>query len=78
MKATVPSADTAPSADETGTGERAVPYCCPFCSEEDLRPLAAGDVPGLVRGGWHCRSCLRVFSVSFYGLHQPPLESERS
>ena len=57
----------------SGTGERAVPYCCPFCTEEDLRPLESGAVPGLTRGGWHCRSCLRVFSLSFHGLHQPVL-----
>ena len=56
---------------ETSTGERAVPYNCPFCGEEDLRPLESGAVPGLTRGGWHCRSCLRVFSISFHGLHQP-------
>jgi hypothetical protein len=40
-------------------GQRAVPYACPFCAEEDLRP---------VERGWHCHSCLRVFSVSFHGL----------
>jgi hypothetical protein len=57
------------------TGERAVPYCCPFCAEEDLLPLESGAVPGLSRGGWHCRSCLRVFSISFHGLHQPVLPS---
>jgi ribosomal protein L37AE/L43A len=39
---------------------RAVPYACPFCAEEDLRPVEGG--------GWHCRSCLRVFSVSFLGI----------
>jgi hypothetical protein len=55
------------------TGERAVPYCCPYCAEEDLRPLESGAVPGLTRGGWHCRSCLRVFSLSFHGMHQPVL-----
>jgi hypothetical protein len=52
-------------------GERAVPYLCPFCGEEDLRPLAGGDVPGLTRPGWHCRSCLRVFSLNFHGVHRP-------
>ncbi len=40
--------------------QRAVPYVCPFCGEEDLRPVEGG--------GWHCRSCLRVFSVTFHGL----------
>jgi hypothetical protein len=67
--------DCAPASAGTSTGERAVPYCCPFCSEEDLRPLESGAVPGLTRGGWHCRSCLRVFSVSFHGLHQPVLSA---
>lgn len=44
-------------------GDRAVPYVCPFCGEEDLRPAAAGR--------WHCRSCLRLFAVSFFGIAQP-------
>ena len=55
----------------SGGAERAVPYCCPFCAEEDLRPLAAGDVDGLATAAWHCRSCLRVFSLAFHGLHRP-------
>ena len=83
--------DAADSAGHSGTGERAVPYCCPFCTEEDLRPLEAGAVPGLTRSGWHCRSCLRVFSLNFHGVHpavrtapplnsndRSPLESDRS
>lgn len=51
---------------------------CPYCGEEDLRPVetetvaavearssAAGvSAPG---GAWHCRSCLRVFSVAYHG-----------
>jgi ribosomal protein L37AE/L43A len=48
-------------------GQRAVPYVCPFCAEEDLRP---------VDRGWHCRSCLRVFSVSFHGL--APIDHQHS
>ncbi|MGH8792772.1 MAG: hypothetical protein ACRDXX_09010 [Stackebrandtia sp.] len=39
---------------------RAVPYYCPFCGDEDLRPHEAG--------GWHCRSCTRVFTVKLSGL----------
>jgi hypothetical protein len=51
----------------TGGGERAVPYHCPFCAEEDLRPH------GTTHGAWHCRTCLRAFSVRFLGLaaHEP-------
>jgi ribosomal protein L37AE/L43A len=39
---------------------RATPYLCPFCGEEDLRPAE--------QGRWHCRSCLRMFSLTFHGL----------
>jgi transposase-like protein len=56
--------------------ERAVPYHCPFCGEEDLRPVPSGSVDGLTRGGWHCRSCLRIFSLQFFGTHQPFVESD--
>jgi transposase-like protein len=59
-------ASDAPAAPPTG--ERAVPYHCPFCAEEDLRPH--GPRPGT----WHCRACLRVFSVKFLGIEAiPPL-----
>ncbi|MEU4670907.1 Insertion element protein [Amycolatopsis sp. NPDC023774] len=43
--------------------ERAVPYYCPFCGDEDLRP--AED------GGWLCGACRRGFSVEFHGLSLP-------
>ncbi len=51
-----------PEKAATATGERAVPYHCPYCADEDLRPLGAQP------GAWHCRSCLRAFSVRFLGL----------
>ncbi|MEO3813929.1 Insertion element protein [Sphaerisporangium sp. B11E5] len=41
--------------------ERAVPFHCPYCGEEDLEPYA-GD------GGWYCRSCARAFTVKFLGI----------
>jgi ribosomal protein L37AE/L43A len=47
-------------------GERAVPYHCPFCAEEDLHP------DGTAPGAWHCRACLRVFAVKFLGMHPIP------
>jgi transposase-like protein len=47
---------------EGGAGERATPFYCPYCGDEDLRPH--GD-----RGGsWHCRGCARVFTLKFVGL----------
>ncbi|MCU0283719.1 MAG: hypothetical protein MUD13_07460 [Candidatus Nanopelagicales bacterium] len=44
-----------------------MPYHCPFCAEEDLRPH------GTTHGAWHCRACLRVFAVRFLGLEAPPV-----
>ena len=38
------------------SGERAVPYYCPFCASEDLWPA------GETHGQWECRSCTRVFA----------------
>jgi hypothetical protein len=57
--------DTTP-APTAAAGERAVPYHCPYCGEEDLRPH------GATPGAWHCRSCTRAFAVRFLGLE--PLE----
>ena len=39
-----------------------VPFHCPYCAEEDLRPSEAGH------GAWECHACLRAFKVSFLGL----------
>lgn len=46
-----------------GDGQRVVPYACPFCAEETLRPVE--------QGRWHCRSCCRVFSLTFHELRLP-------
>lgn len=46
--------------------ERATPCCCPYCADEDLRPL------GPEAGQWYCRACLRGFSIRFLGI-QPRL-----
>jgi hypothetical protein len=35
---------------------RAVPFYCPFCGEEDLRPAEPR--------GWRCGSCARTFALS--------------
>ena len=53
---------------EPETGRRAVPYVCPFCAEEDLRPVP--------QGRWHCRACLRVFSIGFHGIRQPGADAD--
>jgi ribosomal protein L37AE/L43A len=53
----VPSAQPAAPAP---AGERAVPFYCPYCGEEDLVPREAD-------GEWHCRSCVRSFRLRFAG-----------
>jgi hypothetical protein len=48
------------SSHESGT--RAVPFYCPYCADEDLRPV---EEP---QGAWRCGACLRVFVVKFVGI----------
>ncbi len=58
---TGPPSPPADMVNTRGTA-RAVPYHCPFCAGEDLRPDEAG------RSAWRCGGCLRIFSVTFLGL----------
>jgi hypothetical protein len=43
-------------------GERQVPFYCPYCGEEDLRPA------GPAGGSWRCAACARAFDLRFAGL----------
>jgi predicted RNA-binding Zn-ribbon protein involved in translation (DUF1610 family) len=52
----------APAAPETEVGERQVPFFCPYCGEEELRP--SGSSPG----NWECRACSRGFQLHFTGV----------
>jgi ribosomal protein L37AE/L43A len=52
--------------DADSGGERQVPFFCPYCGEEELRP--SGSKPG----GWECRSCSRGFQLRFAGLVGAP------
>jgi transposase-like protein len=47
------------------SGERQVPFFCPYCGEENLRPAGADD------GNWECRSCARGFSLKFVSVIRP-------
>lgn len=49
----------------SGSGTRAVPFHCPYCGEEDLRPH------GESHGEWECRSCQRAFKLGFIGILNP-------
>ena len=50
--------------------ERLVPYACPYCAGEDLRPY------GAAHGEWECRGCLRAFRLNFIGHLSNPTTSE--
>ena len=47
------------------TGERQVPFFCPYCGEEGLRPS------GPDAGQWECAACARGFQLKFAGLLRP-------
>jgi transposase-like protein len=49
---------------------RAVPFHCPYCGDEDLRPHES--VEGSGHGQWECRSCLRAFSLRMLGVIARP------
>ena len=44
--------------DEIVTTMRAVPFYCPFCGEQDIRPDDAGA------RAWRCDSCERGFELT--------------
>lgn len=46
-------------------GERQVPFFCPYCGEEGLRPS------GPEAGGWECSACARGFQLKFAGVRRP-------
>ena len=45
--------------------ERAQPFHCPYCGDEDLWPHEGEE------RSWECRSCLRAFSVKMLGMIRP-------
>ncbi|EFE66351.1 conserved hypothetical protein [Streptomyces viridosporus ATCC 14672] len=56
--------------------ERAAPFHCPYCGDEDLRP--GEDCHGV----WECGACNRVFQLKFRGLlarglRRPDTEGDR-
>jgi transposase-like protein len=45
--------------------QRAVPFYCPYCGDEDLQPYADRH------GSWWCQSCRRAWSLSMIGTGTP-------
>jgi predicted RNA-binding Zn-ribbon protein involved in translation (DUF1610 family) len=55
------------------SSQRAVPFHCPYCGDENLWPHQAADAPdGGGHGQWECRSCLRAFALRMLGLVARP------
>ncbi|MFI8851155.1 hypothetical protein [Streptomyces sp. 891-h] len=52
--------------------ERAAPFYCPYCGDEDLRPSEEGP------GAWECVACNRAFRLKFLGLLASGLRSAHS
>ena len=48
--------------DAEPAGERQVPFYCPYCGDEDLRPA------GPSAGSWRCGACARAFELRFAGV----------
>ena len=44
------------------TDERQVPFYCPYCGEESLRPS------GPQAGDWECAACARGFQLHFVAV----------
>ncbi len=53
--------------------ERAAPFHCPYCGDEDLRPSAEAG-----HGAWECHNCRRAFQLKFLGLLSPAAGSPTS
>ena len=54
---------------------RAVPFHCPYCGDENLRPHLAEDTGEQAQsshGQWECGSCLRAFKLSMIGQLRRP------
>ena len=55
-----------PGGERRAMSERAVPFHCPYCGEQDLRPHEESPT-----ATWECRGCLRAFSLKLIGLIRP-------
>ena len=50
--------------------ERAIPFHCPYCGDENLRPSEEGSAGH--GGTWECHACLRAFSLKMLGMIPRP------
>jgi transposase-like protein len=45
--------------------QRAAPFYCPYCGDEDLQPY------GEQHGAWWCQSCRRAWTLRMLGIGSP-------
>lgn len=45
---------------------RGIPFHCPYCGDENLRPSEEGH------GAWECHACLRAFTLKMLGMVARP------
>ena len=57
--------------------ERAAPFYCPYCGDEDLRP-SEEEGPRGQGAAWECASCNRAFRLAFLGLLAKGLRRDRA
>ncbi|MGR3933901.1 hypothetical protein [Streptomyces sp. BRA346] len=57
--------------------ERAAPFYCPYCGDEDLRP-SEEEAPRGQGAAWECASCNRAFRLAFLGLLAKGLRRDRA
>ena len=56
----------------SSSGSRAAtPLYCPFCGEEDLRPVEDDAA------AWSCRACAHVFSVTLLRVEHAAIPANR-
>ena len=48
------------------TTPRGIPFHCPYCGDENLRPSEEGH------GSWECHACLRAFTLKMLGMIARP------
>ena len=54
-------------------GGRGIPFHCPYCGDEDLRP--SEEATAGHGSAWECRACLRAFSLKMLGMIERPTAS---
>ena len=52
------------------SGGRGIPFHCPYCGDENLRPSEQESAGA--GAAWECHACLRSFSLKMLGVIDRP------